>query len=89
MSEITATDAARAFSDLLDGGEASRPQLHGYPHGRAVAQICPVGPKTITVGELLELLRTAPKPDDDFAADLDEARRQIQSAPVRDHWASS
>ncbi|MGH8907341.1 MAG: type II toxin-antitoxin system Phd/YefM family antitoxin [Egibacteraceae bacterium] len=86
MSEITATDAARAFSDLLDRVEHRGHSFTVTRKGRPVARICPAGPRTITVGELLH---AAPKPDDDFAADLDEARRQIQAAPGRDHWASS
>lgn len=89
MSEITATDAARAFSDMLDRVEHRGHSFTVTRKGRPVAQICPAGPRTITVRELLELLRTAPKPDDDFAADLAEARLEIQSAPIRDQWASS
>lgn len=42
MAEITATEAARRFSDLLDAVERDRESFTIVRHGRVVAQIEPV-----------------------------------------------
>ena len=42
MAEITATEAARRFSDLLDAVEQDRESFTIVRHGKVVAQIEPV-----------------------------------------------
>ncbi|MCZ7628806.1 MAG: type II toxin-antitoxin system prevent-host-death family antitoxin [Microthrixaceae bacterium] len=71
MSEVTATDAARRFADLLDSVEHDGERYTIIRHGRAVAQIEPV-----TRGrgaDAKSLLRRHP-PDPTWATQLAETR---------------
>jgi len=66
MSEITASDAARRFADLLDSVEHDGESYTIIRHGRAVAQIDPVSRGRGS--EVRELLRRH-RPDPEWAAD--------------------
>jgi antitoxin (DNA-binding transcriptional repressor) of toxin-antitoxin stability system len=86
MHEITATEAARNFSEVLDQVDRERRAFLIRRGGKVVAAIVPPGPRSMTVGELLDLLRTAPKPDEDFADDIDRFRRELPLLTDDDPW---
>lgn len=75
MSEVTATDAARRFADLLDSVEHQGERYTIIRHGRAVAQIQPVSRGRGS--EAKDLLRRN-GPDPDWSASLDEVRSLIE-----------
>lgn len=86
---ITATAAARDFSDVLDRVEHRGDEFVVERHGRAVATITPVTPpRRAKWGELLALLDDLPRPDAAFVRDLKKLRREQPRLP-RDPWASS
>ena len=71
MPEISATDAARNFADLLDAVEHRHEHYTVVRRGRVVAQISPmVGGRG---ADLKELLRGARR-DSSWARELDELR---------------
>jgi len=86
MADVTATEAARNFSRLLDEVEHHGRSYTVVRGGRAVASVVPVGPRSMTVGELLDVLRAAPRPDDEYAEDVRAARRALP--PPGDPWES-
>lgn len=88
MTEITATEAARNFSRLLDDIEHGRQSYTVTRGGRPVAVIGPRGPRSMTVGELLPRVHRAARPDDRFADDVDAARRGLGTLPTMDPWES-
>lgn len=75
MSEVTATDAARRFADLLDSVEHDGQRYTIIRHGRAVAQIEPVSRGRGS--ETKDLLRRNGS-DSDWAASLDEVRGLVE-----------
>jgi len=80
-SHISATRAARNFSALLNRvmyrGEAFVVERGGQP----VCRIVPAGPRQCTVADLVEFLRSAPKPDPGFWDDLEEIVRSQPPVP--------
>ena len=80
-SRLSATRAARHFSDLLNRvfyrGEAFLIERGGQP----VCRILPAGPRTCTVAELVELLRAAPQPDPGYWTDLEDIIRSQPPLP--------
>jgi prevent-host-death family protein len=83
---MSATDAARNFSRLLDDVEHHGRSVTILRGGRPVATVIPAAPRTITVAELLQAVRSFPAPDTDLADDLRQARADL---PVeRDPWES-
>ncbi len=81
MKRVSATDASRRFSEVLDEVERSGESYVVVRHGRAVATIGPAGGGT--GGALKEALR-ANRPDDDWAGELRDLREGME--PVRDPW---
>lgn len=75
MSEVTATDAARRFADLLDSVEHDGERYTIIRHGRAVAQIEPVSRGRGS--ETKDLLRRN-GPDADWATSLDDVRALVE-----------
>lgn len=71
MREISATEAARRFSEVLDAVEHRGESFVIRRKGRAVARLEPAG--TCTWGELRDILRKTPV-DKDWAEDLRELR---------------
>ena len=87
-SHLSATEAARTFSDLLNRvryrGEVFVVERGGEP----VCRIVPVGPARRTVADLARLFQAAPRPDAKFAKDLEKASyRQPSSLPLNP-WES-
>jgi len=80
VPEVTATDAARKFSDLLDAVEHQGVHFTVIRHGRVVARIEPVGPGD--GARLKEALASHP-PDDDWSGDLSRVRSLLDLRPSR------
>ena len=75
MSEVTATDAARRFADLLDSVEHEGQRYTIIRHGKAVAQIEPVSRGRGV--ETKSLLRRH-RPDARWTSDLDDVRGLLE-----------
>lgn len=81
MKQLSATEASRRFSEVLDEIERSRESYVVVRHGRAIATI---GPATGGTGKALkEFLRTN-QPDDAWADEVRELRESMD--PVTDPW---
>ncbi|HET7177897.1 MAG TPA: type II toxin-antitoxin system Phd/YefM family antitoxin [Solirubrobacterales bacterium] len=81
MRQLSATDAARRFSEVLDRVESDGESFVVVRHGRPVARI---GPAVAGTGRALkEALRKHP-PDPEWAAELRELRQAV--GPPPDRW---
>lgn len=84
--EITATDAVRAFRDLLDRVEQAGESFRITRHGRAIAELSPTG--TGSVAALHEFLQQHheryPEPDDNWWDDISWVRERRR--PIEDPW---
>ena len=85
MARMTATEASRSFSDLLDRVGAGE-EVEITRGGQPVAIIGPPAPRLVPARRLSELLSSAPRPDDGFADDLRTLRRE--AGPPREPWPS-
>jgi prevent-host-death family protein len=75
MSEVSATDAARRFADLLDSVEHDGQRYTIMRHGKAVAQIEPV---TRGRGSDAKRLLRQHRPDTHWARELDQVRNLLE-----------
>ncbi len=81
MKQLSATDAARRFSEVLDSVESEHESFVVVRHGRVIATI---GPATLGTGRALkEALRTH-RPDPEWAGELRELRDAV--GPPADPW---
>lgn len=84
--EITATDAARAFRDLLDRVERTGESFRITRHGRAIAELSPTGAGSVDA--LQEFLQQHheryPEPDDTWWGDISWVRER--RSPIEDPW---
>lgn len=78
MGELTATDAARRFADLLDAVEHRGETFLITRRGRAVARI---EPAVTASGAALKRLMRDHRPDPEWLEDLARVREQ---APLED-----
>jgi len=81
MKQLSATDASRRFSEVLDDVERSGESYVVVRHGRAVATI---GPASGDTGKALKGVLRAISPDDAWAGEVRELREQM--GPVTDPW---
>lgn len=81
MKQLSATDASRRFSEVLDDVERAGESYTVVRHGRAVATI---GPAKGGTGKALKDALRANRPDKDWADDLRELREGLE--PVSDPW---
>jgi antitoxin (DNA-binding transcriptional repressor) of toxin-antitoxin stability system len=84
---ITATNLARRLSDVL-----SRVRYRGERYivergGESIARIEPVGPPVFTVKDFIGLMTALPRPDEEFARDLEKIRRSQLPVQLRE-WPS-
>lgn len=82
MKKLTATEAARGFSDLLDNVEESGETFLVMRRGRPVATISPAADGT---GRALKTVLRGNRPDGDWANELRDLRKAVGSAEV-DPW---
>lgn len=75
MHEISATDAARGFSSLLDAVEYQGDDFTVIRRGKAIARIAPVSRGS--GAEVKALLRDR-RPDKEWAGQLSEVRAMIR-----------
>ncbi len=85
MSRMTATEAARGFSDVLNR-VAAGDEVEVTRSGAPVAVIAPPKARLVSAEQFRELMATAPSPDDDFADDVRVARDS--AGPPREPWPS-
>lgn len=85
MTRMTATDAARSFSELLNR-VADGEEIEVTRSGAAVALISPPKSRVISADRFRELIATAPAPDAEFARDIRAARESV--GPPEDAWPS-
>jgi prevent-host-death family protein len=85
MVRMTATDAARSFSELLNRVAAGE-EIEVMRSGAAVAVISPPKSRLISADRFRELIATAPAPDAEFARDIRAARESV--GPPEDAWRS-
>jgi prevent-host-death family protein len=78
LKQLSATDAARRFSEVLDRVEQSGESVVIVRHGRPVATIGPAGAGT---GKALKEVLRAHTPDPDL---IDELREFV--GPAQDRW---
>jgi len=65
-THISATQAARTFSDLINRVRYRGEEFIVERGGEPVCQIIPAQPVVRTVADLVQLLRTIPKPDEEY-----------------------
>ncbi|MDX6719291.1 MAG: hypothetical protein QOJ63_1545 [Solirubrobacteraceae bacterium] len=83
MTRMTATEAARSFSDVLNrvaSGEVVEVTRSGAP----VAVIGPSRARLISAERFRALIASAPVPDDAFAQELQLARESV--GPPGEPW---
>src|SRR2546423_10444464 len=85
MPRMTATEAARNFSDLLNRVAAGE-EFELTRSGAPVATIGPPKAQLVSAGRFRELMASAPRPDEDFARDVRAARESV--GPPREPWPS-
>ena len=85
MNRITATEASRNFSEILNraryGGESFVVERNGEP----VAEIRPAR-KRSTVADAIDFLNNVPLPDPDFRRDMLEIIADRKKDFPRDPW---
>ncbi len=81
MRQLSATDAARQFSDVLDSVESEGESFVVVRHGRAVATI---GPAFAGTGRALKEALRNHRPDAEWADELRELRDAV--GPGTDPW---
>jgi prevent-host-death family protein len=82
---MTATEAARSFSELLNR-VANGEEIELTRSGAAVAVISPPRSHLLSAERFHELISSAPPPDADFLADVRSHRASI--GPPEDAWPS-
>lgn len=83
MQRLSATDAARRFSDLLDAVERDRETFVVVRRGREVATI---GPAASATGHQLKKILSEHRPDPAWSKELRSLRESL--APDRDPWSA-
>lgn len=81
MKQLSATEASRRFSEVLDEVERGGESYVVVRHGRVVATI---GPAHGGTGKALKEALRANRPDGAWAGELRELREGIE--PAADHW---
>jgi prevent-host-death family protein len=82
---MTATDAARSFSELLNR-VASGEEIEVTRSGAAVAVIAPPKSQLISAGRFRELIASAPPPGPGLVDDIRAARASV--GPPENAWPS-
>lgn len=84
-SHISATDAARSLSDLLNRVRYRGESFVIERGGEVVCRIVPAGPARCTVADLVRALKAAPRPDAEYL-DAVEAATKDQPKLPRSPW---
>ena len=78
---LSATQAVRQFSDLLNRVRYRGEEFVIERGGEPVCEIIPARPVTPTVADLVRALRTIPKPDDEYWDTLEDITKHQQPLP--------
>jgi prevent-host-death family protein len=82
-TRVTATEAARKFSEILNRVAYKGESFVVERSGRPVCEIRPAEEEGISTGELVEILRSGPHPDKGYFDLLEEiTRNQPAVAPL-------
>ncbi len=74
---VTATEAARRFSDLLNRVRYEGETFVIVRGGEEIGQLAPAQPnRPVTLRDLMEILAREASPDPEFADDLEEIQRE-------------
>jgi antitoxin (DNA-binding transcriptional repressor) of toxin-antitoxin stability system len=85
MPRMSATQAARSFSELLNRVAAGE-EVEVIRNGAPVAVIGPPKTRLVSAERFRELIASAPHPDEDFARELRELRESV--GPPGEPWRS-
>jgi prevent-host-death family protein len=86
MTQLTATEVARSFSEVLNRVAAGE-EIEVVRAGAPVALIAPPRPRLLSAARFRELLASAPPVDEQFAEDLRRLRREAGPTP-ENPWPS-
>ena len=85
-THVSATEAVRTFSDLLNRIRYRAEEFVVERAGEPVCRMTPATPvKRLSLRDLASLLREIPRPDADYASDVRHATRSQGRAP-RSPW---
>jgi prevent-host-death family protein len=82
---MTATEAARTFSAVLNRVSAGE-EVEVTRSGAPVAVIAPPRTRLLPAERFREMLASAPRPDEEFAAEMRALRAGVE--PPSDPWRS-
>jgi antitoxin (DNA-binding transcriptional repressor) of toxin-antitoxin stability system len=86
-THVSATEAVRTFSDLLNRIRYRGEEFVVERAGEAICRMTPAAPvKALTLRDLASLLRELPRPDAGYAPDVRKASR-VQGRRPRSPWA--
>jgi prevent-host-death family protein len=85
VARLTATEAARNFSEVLNRVGAGE-EIEIVRNGAPVAVLAPPRARLLPASRLRALLAALPNVDEAFADDLRRIRREV--GPPEDPWAS-
>jgi prevent-host-death family protein len=85
MARLTATEAARSFSEVLNRVTAGE-EVEVTRSGAPVAVIGPATTRLISATRFRELIAAAPRPDEAFADDVRAVRTGV--GPPDEPWPS-
>jgi prevent-host-death family protein len=85
MARLTATEAARRFSEVLNR-VAEGEEIEVTRAGAPVAVIAPPRSRVLSPERFRELIASAPPVDEDFADDVRTIRREV--GPPETPWPS-
>jgi len=71
-SQISATEAARSFSELMNRVRYRGESFIVKRGGKPICEIRPAGPPKFNGAALVTLLRSLPKPDEQYLAAVEE-----------------
>jgi len=85
-SHVSIAEVVQTFPEMIERVQSQGEVFIVERGGEPVCRITPVTPARATVRDLLELLRTAPRPDDGWCDAVEEAVR-TQPVASEDPWA--
>jgi len=88
VTRLTATEAARSFSDLLNR-VATGEQVEITRNGATVAVISPPRTRFLSAERFRALIADAPPVDERFADDLRVSRHEIEGVAEGSEWPAS
>lgn len=85
---VTATKAAREFSDLVNRVHYQGEEFIIERGGEPVCRLSPVETKKFTIADMVTLLESIPKPDPEYWDDLEEIIRNQPRETFKSPWES-